>query len=359
MAQRTLILLAVLAGLLASCSDLNVGSTGSVEDAHVTRVLQTGERIVAGRPQPFQRLALQLDGGLYRGDEVTVEWGGRTALNAGGLLHEGDRVLVSVDRDAGNTRTYTIQEIVRLPALVPVAGLFAAALLVVARLKGLASIAGLAGSVGVFLLLIVPSLRRGEDPLAAVLLGSLAVLLVAVFVVHGFNRKSIAALVGSAASLGAVAGVAALALPAAHITGLGSEEAVFLAVATPIDLSRLVFAGVLLASLGALVDMAVGQASATFEIASVDRDLGRRGLYAGALNIGRDHIGSLVNTLALAYFGGTLPLLLLLSLGNTPLSLALNSETVAGSVMAVLIASVGLVVCVPITTAVAVLLARR
>ncbi|MDP9265256.1 MAG: YibE/F family protein [Chloroflexota bacterium] len=359
MAQRTLILLAILAAVLSSCSDLNVGTTGAVEDAHVARVLETGERRVAGRTQPFQRLALQLDSGLYRGDEVTVQWGGRTALNASGLLREGDRVLVSVTRDANSARTYTIQEIVRLPALAPIAGLLAAALLVVARLKGVASLAGLAGSVGVFLLVIVPSLRRGEDPLAAVLVGSLAVLLVAVFVVHGFNRKSIAALVGSATSLGAVAGIAAVALPAAHITGLGSEEAVFLAVATSIDLSRLVFAGVLLASLGALVDMAVGQASATFEIASIDRELGRQGLYASALNVGRDHIGSLVNTLALAYFGGTLPLLLLLSLGNAPLSLALNSETVAGSVISVLIASVGLVVCVPITTVVAVMLARR
>ncbi|MFN2521429.1 MAG: YibE/F family protein, partial [Candidatus Limnocylindria bacterium] len=135
--------------------------------------------------------------------------------------------------------------------------------------------------------------------------------------------------------------------------------AVFLAVATPIDLSRLVFAGVLLASLGALVDMAVGQASATFEIASVDREIRGRALYASALNVGRDHIGSLVNTLALAYFGGTLPLLLLLSLGNSPLATSLNSETVAGAVLSVLIASVGLVICVPITTAFAVMLARR
>ena len=358
MARCCVLLIAALA-ILASCSDLNVGTAGSVEDAHVTRVLQTGERVIGGRPQPFQRLALQLDGGLYRGEEVTVEWGGRTALNASGLLRQGDRVLVTVTRDADNTRTYTIQEVVRLPVLVPVAAAFVAALVVVARLKGIASLAGLAGSVAVFLLVIVPSLRRGEDPLPAVLFGSLGVLLVAVFVVHGFGRKSIAALVGSALSLGAVGGIAAVALPAAHITGLGSEEAVFLSVATSIDLSRLVFAGVLLASLGALVDMAVGQASATFELAAVDREIGRRGLYASALNVGRDHIGSLVNTLALAYFGGSLPLLLLLSLDNAPLATALNSETVAGAVLSVLIASIGLVVCVPITTALAVLLARR
>ena len=82
-------------------------------------------------------------------------------------------------------------------------------------------------------------------------------------------------------------------------------------------------------------------------------------LYASALNVGRDHIGSLINTLALAYFGGSMPLIVLLSLGSVPLSLALNSETIVISILSVLIASIGLVLCVPITTAVAVLLADR
>ena len=68
---------------------------------------------------------------------------------------------------------------------------------------------------------------------------------------------------------------------------------------------------------------------------------------------------SLVNTLALAYFGGSMPLIVLLSLGNVPLSVSANSETIVGSIIAVLVASIGLVLCVPITTAVAVALVGR
>ena len=107
---------------------------------------------------------------------------------------------------------------------------------------------------------------------------------------------------------------------------------------------------------GALVDMGIGQASATFELAAVHDEMRGPRLYGSALNVGRDHIGSLVNTLALAYFGGAMPLIVLLSLGNLPLSLTANSETIVGSIIAVIVASVGLVLCVPITTAIAVLL---
>jgi uncharacterized membrane protein len=104
--------------------------------------------------------------------------------------------------------------------------------------------------------------------------------------------------------------------------------------------------------------MAVGQASTVFELSATSELRGRK-LYLSALNVGRDHIGSLVNTLALAYFGGALPLIVLVSLGFQPLSVSINSEEITQSVMAVLIASIGLVLCVPLTTAIAVALADR
>ncbi|HEY8657226.1 MAG TPA: YibE/F family protein [Candidatus Limnocylindria bacterium] len=361
--MRLIVLLLLSVVLLSGCTDLYTGRTGTVVDAHVVRVVEQGTR-AAGAPglpgQPFQRLEIQLDGGLYRGDVVTLEWGGRNALNAQGLLAPGDAVLVSQRRD-GDVRQYAIEEIVRLPSLLPVAALLLVLLLLVARWRGLAALVGLAMSVAVFLLAIVPAVQRGEDPLISTLIGSLAVVGVAVFVVHGPNRKSLAALVGTAVSLGAVLVLSAGTLVLAHITGLGSEEAVFLAVGSggTIDLHRLVLAGIVVGSLGALVDMGIGQASATMELAAADPDFGGRRLYASALNVGRDHIGSLVNTLALAYFGGALPSIVLLSLGNAPLILALNGETIAGSLIAILVASVGLVLSVPVTTAVAVALAPR
>ncbi len=345
---------------LASCGALVEGGGTDVVSGHVTEVLENGNRtpVGSGMPQPFQRLRVQLDQSLYRGDTVDLEWGGRRALDSNGFLRPGDRVLLSVTRN-GNDRTYAILEVVRLPALVPVAAVLVIALLAVARLKGLAALAGLASSVAVFLLAIVPALRRGDDPLIATLLGCLGVIAVSVFVVHGLNRKSLAALCGTMAGLGVVTAMGALALATSRMTGLGSENQIFLAVGTDgrIDMPRLALAAVMVGSLGAIVDMSVGQSSAVTELAAADEMMRGRRLYASALNVGRDHVGSLVNTLALAYFGGALPLILLISLGYQPLAIAVNSEEIVESVIAVMAASIGLVLCVPITTAIAVMFA--
>ena len=350
----------LLVAFAVACAPLVEGGQPDVVSGHVVEVLESGDHgaVGSGMPRLFQRLRVQLDESLYRGEVVELEWGGRRALDTNGFLHPGDRVLLSVTR-SGNDRTYSILEIVRLPALIPVAALLVIALLIVARLKGLAALAGLAASVSVFLLAIVPALQRGDDPLFATLVGSLGVIAVSVFVVHGMNRKSLAALCGTMAGLGVVTAVGALALAAAHMTGLGTEDQVFLAVGTDgrIDMPRLALAAVMVGSLGAIVDMSVGQSSAVSELASVDEELRGRRLYASALNVGRDHVGSLVNTLALAYFGGALPLVLLISLGYQPLSIAVNSEEIIASLVAITAASIGLVLCVPITTFIAVLFA--
>jgi uncharacterized membrane protein len=361
-ALRFGLLVAVAALSLTACEDWNRGQGTLVIDAHVVRVVETGDRNPAptGMRQPFQRLELQLDGGLFRGELVVVEWGGRRALDPGGFLRAGDRVLVTESRE-GLQRRYAIEEIVRLPGLLPFGLFLFAALLAVARLKGLAALAGLASSIAVFLLAIVPALQRGGDPLIATLLGGAAVVTVSVFVVHGPNWKSVAALLGTYAGLLVVALIGVLGIASLRITGLGSEDQIFLAVGTDgrIDMQRLVLAGVIVGSLGALVDMCVGQASATMELAAVDPGREWRRLFRSALNVGEDHIGSLVNTLALAYFGGAMPLILLLSLGFQPLAVALNGEAIVESILTVLAASVGLVLCVPITTAIAVYFVRR
>src|SRR5438128_2331180 len=349
------IVLAVAIAAIAACGDPNTGVGIEVIEGHVVRVIAAGDHDGA----KFQRLAVQLDGSLYRGETVELEWDGRRALNENGFLSPGDRVLLTLSRE-GNTRTYTISEIVRLPSLWPFVVLLAIALVAVGRWKGVASLAGLGASIAVFLLAVLPAVRTGNDPLLATLVGSIGVLVVAVFVVHGFNQKSVAALLGTLGALVLVLVLAAVAVSVARITALGTEDAIFVFVGTAgkVDMPRLVLAGVVVGSLGALVDMAVGQASTAFELSATSELRGRK-LYLSALNVGRDHIGSLVNTLALAYFGGALPLIVLVSLGFQPLSVSINSEEITQSILAVLIASIGLVLCVPLTTAVATYLADR
>ena len=192
MLGRIVLVLAI--ATVAACGNPNTGVGVEVIDGHVVRVITAGDRDGA----KYQRLAVQLDDSLYRGEVVELEWDGRRALNENGFLSPGDRVLLTLSRE-GNTRTYTISEIVRLPSLWPLVVLLALALVAVGRWKGVASLAGLGASIAVFLLAVLPAVRSGDDPLLATLLGSVGVLIVAVFVVHGFSRKSVAALVGTLA----------------------------------------------------------------------------------------------------------------------------------------------------------------
>src|SRR5918999_1394166 len=138
MRLSTALLLAI---FIAACGDPNSGASGDVVDAHVVRVVESGDRDGA----KFQRLVVQLDASLFRGESVEVEWGGRRAINENGFLAPGDRVLLAVTRD-GNARVYTIAEVTRLPSLWPLGALLVAALVAVARIKGLAALAGLAAS---------------------------------------------------------------------------------------------------------------------------------------------------------------------------------------------------------------------
>ncbi|HEY8824598.1 MAG TPA: hypothetical protein VIP07_06885, partial [Candidatus Limnocylindria bacterium] len=138
---RHVVLVAACVAAIAACGDPNTGVGIEVIDGHVLQVLASGDHEGA----KYQRLAVQLDGSLYRGEVVELEWDGRRALNENGFLSPGDRVLLTLSRD-GNTRTYTISEVVRLPSLWPLVVLLAAALVVVGRWKGVASLAGLGAS---------------------------------------------------------------------------------------------------------------------------------------------------------------------------------------------------------------------
>src|SRR5438876_9935592 len=213
------IVLVVAIATIAASGDPDPGVGIEVIDGHVVRVLASGDDEGA----KFQRLAVQLDGSLYRGETVELEWDGRRALNENGFLSSGDRVLLTLSRD-GNTRTYTISEIVRLPSLWPFVVLLAIALVAVGRWKGVASLAGLGASIAVFLLAVLPAVRSGNDPLLATLVGSIGVLVVAVFVVHGFNQTCLAALLGTLAALVFVLVGAAVAVSFALIACLGTED---------------------------------------------------------------------------------------------------------------------------------------
>jgi uncharacterized membrane protein len=145
-----------------------------------------------------------------------------------------------------------------------------------------------------------------------------------------------------------------------RLSGFGAEEAGFLQVAgAQLDLQGLLLAAIIIGSLGALDDIAVGQASAIVELSKANPNLSWQSLFKHGMNIGRDHIAAMVNTLVLAYVGAALPLLLLFTVYAEPLGTTLNREIIAEEIVRTLVGSLGLLAGVPLTSLIAALVVRQ
>jgi len=251
-------------------------------------------------------------------------------------------------------RTYVVADWVRRPALGWLLGLFIVTAALVAGFKGLRAVAATGASLAIVIAFVVPQIIGGADPVIISLIGVGSILLFAIYFVHGVSYSTTAALIGT---LAAVAVTMALALgftDLARLSGLGNDDAIFLMAAAPqVALRGLLLAGILIGALGALTDITIVQASVVRELAHTRPELGLRELYSRGMNVGRDHVGSLVNTLVLAYTGAGLSLFVLLQVYATPLMRALNLELVATEVVHTLVGSIGLILAVPLTTLIA------
>ena len=186
-------------------------------------------------------------------------------------------------------------------------------------------------------------------------------MLVTIPLAHGLGVKTLAACVGTAISLVLTLILAESFTGLAHLTGLSSDEAIFLraTAGNDISLQGLVLAGMLIGALGVLDDVTVSQASTVLALQRANPGQHFGALFRGAISVGHDHVAATVNTLVLAYVGASLPVLLIFSFGGTSFTDAINNEAVAEQVVAMLVGSIGLIAAVPITTALAALLATR
>jgi uncharacterized membrane protein len=292
------------------------------------------------------------------------EQGRTTALTLGaaGLepdLDPGDQVRLARSADpALPGAVYTLADFERRAPILWLALAFALLVVAFGRLRGALSLIGLAISLAIVLAFVVPSILDGNPPLAVAIVGSLAIMLITVSLAHGWGPKSLAAMLGTAVSLGLVAVLALAFTNLAHLTGLSSEEATLLLQGgADVSLEGLLLAGIVIAALGVLDDVTVSQASTVLALRAANPELGFRELYGRALRVGQDHVSATVNTLVLAYVGASLPILLIFSSGELGLLDAVNTELIAKEVVATLVGSIGLIAAVPITTALAALLA--
>jgi uncharacterized membrane protein len=297
---------------------------------------------------------------------------GRTALlttvaAVGSLdVEQGDRIRVYKNvlppgaGSTGNRTTYSFADFDRRGAMLWLAIGFAVLLAVTGRLHGIRALVGMVASLVIVVEFVVPAILHGSSPLAVAIVGAFAVMLVMMPLSYGIGAKSMAAWLGTGVSLLLAAGLAHAFSQTAHLSGAASDESVYLGASqSSLSLQGLLVAGMVIGALGVLVDLTVSQSSTVIALRRVNPSLGFGGLFRGALEVGHDHIAATVATLVFAYAGAALPVLLIFSVGHTSFADAVNGEAVADEVIAALVGSVGLIASMPITTALAALLAPR
>ncbi|MGZ4567465.1 MAG: YibE/F family protein [Blastococcus sp.] len=254
--------------------------------------------------------------------------------------------------------TYQFQDFARGTPLLVLAVVFALAVGAVARWRGLAALLSMGFAFLVLLTFVLPALLHGESPTWVSLVGSAAIMFVVLYLAHGFSVRTTTALVGTLFGLALVGGLGAVAVNIAHLTGFGSDETESLLQIDPtLNFSGLVIAGVVVAGLGVLNDVTVTQASAVWEMSEAATHLGWRALFARGMAVGRDHIASTVYTIVFAYAGAALPLLLLFQIAGQPFGTVMTGSAVGEELIRILVGGIALVLAVPVTTAVAAVVA--
>lgn len=236
---------------------------------------------------------------------------------------------------------------------------FVLAVVAFGRWRGLSALAGLAFTFAVLLMFVIPAILEGSSPLLVAIVGSAAIMLVVLYLTHGVNAPTSMALLGTLAALALTGALSALSVSLLHLTGMASEESVYLTfVNADINMPGLLLAGILIGALGVLDDVTITQAYTVTELAHANPSLGFTGLFRAASRVGRAHITSVINTIVLAYAGASLPTLLLLTAGGAPWSEMLTSEFLAQEIVRSVVGTIGLITAVPITTALAALVNR-
>jgi uncharacterized membrane protein len=265
----------------------------------------------------------------------------------------GDKVTVEILTKIDGSTSFILREKYRLPSLGWLLAAFLALAVFCGGVTALSSVIGLLVSIGILAFVLVPRIAAGGDPLFWSLFCSIIIACTSLYIAHGFNRRTTVSLVATLITLAISAVAAILAVRLTSLFGVGTEEA-FLLQTGPlegINFRGLLLGGILIGTLGVLDDVTTAQVASIAEVAHHNPRLNFQQLFLSGTRVGREHIASLINTLALAYAGASLPLLLLFKTNDTwPFWVTLNSEFLAEEIVRTLIGSATLLLAVPIST---------
>lgn len=301
----------------------------------------------------YQHLKIKILTGKHTGEVYTVRNTIELAIPYRLIFKLHEKMILQLDEDENgkiiNLKIYERARDIKVYALIVI---FAAALLIVGKKNGLKALITLAITIGLIFGIFLPCIIRGMNPILLALAVCSAATVLTLLIISGHNKKTYTAIIGTVGGV-IIAGLFAfIAGKVLMLTGLGTEDAQMLAFIPQhrrIDYQGLLFAGIMIGALGAVMDVAMSISSAMWEIIIVSPDISQKQLVKSGMNIGRDIIGSMSNTLILAYVSTSIPALLLFLLFSNGFTEIINLELLASEILRAAAGSIGLICTIPIT----------
>lgn len=308
-----------------------------------------------------QKVTIEIISGKYKGDirEVENHLTENTAYNI--PVKKGDKVVVAIEESESGYDVY-ISDYLRSNYILYLTLLGILLVLIVGRLKGLKAIISLALTILAVVYILLPQILKGANPIPISILISIGVTIITIILVGGFSSKSISAILGTTAGVVMAGLISYVVGSKIHLTGLSAEEAtmlLYIPQEIQFNFQNLLFSGIILGALGAIMDVGMSIASSIEEIYKANNSLSVRELFSSGMNVGRDVMGTMVNTLILAYTGTSIPMLLLFMAYDTSMTQIINMDIIATEIVRSLSGSIGLILTIPITAFIASILIKR
>ncbi len=299
-----------------------------------------------------QYVELKILSGKYKDQvfEINNQLSGHIVYDI--AVETGDKVVVLVEETEDGKVNVFISDYMRQHFIMYLAIAFVILIVLVGKTKGVKSVITLALTLFTIVKILLPAILNGMNPIPLTIVLSIFITVITLFIIAGINAKSISAIIGTVIGVLVAGFLAYIVGTQVKLTGMSSEEAIMLMYIPQnisFDFKGLLFSGIIMGALGAVMDVGMSIASAIEEIHNANPSLTQKQLFSSGMNVGRDVMGTMTNTLILAYTGSSIPLLLLFMSYETSIIKISNLDVIATEVVRSLAGSIGLVIAIPVT----------
>lgn len=315
--------------------------------------------VIKGKYRGSQTLEVIMEEGKYKNQKFKV-------YNSLSSLHniyakEGLQAIFTI-RKVGDKETAWLYNLKRDRGIYVLIAIFMGAVVILGKMKGVRSLLALIFTGAVIVYILLPLLFKGVEPIPISILLSSIIILVSFLLIGGFDRKTYSAIIGTICGITIAGLISYISGNFMDLTGLNlseGEQLLYIAKEYKLKVEGLLFVSILIASLGAVMDVAMSMASSVNEIYEHKPQIEFKELFKSAMSIGKDIVGTMINTLILAFAGGSLPLMMMIWGYGMTYKQFINIPAIAIEVVNALAGSIGIIATVPITAVVSILLIKR